>query len=50
MRHLWIEDLQTVTLVGVMMDMVGYEGGVLGITSNICADTVIVSGQMRKTK
>jgi hypothetical protein len=45
-----MKDLQTVTLVGVILDTVGDEGGILAITSIVCADTVILAGRRDKLK
>jgi hypothetical protein len=46
----WMKDLQTVTLVGVILDTVGDEGDVLAITSIVQADTVLLVGRRDKLK
>jgi hypothetical protein len=45
-----MKDLQTVTLVGVILDTVGDEGDVLAITSIVQADTVLLVGRRDKLK
>jgi hypothetical protein len=45
-----MKDLQTVTLVGVILDTVGDAGGVLPITSIVQVDMVILVGRRDKLK